>query len=138
MALEGGVGIIHTNMPMEAQAAEVQKVKRYECGFIMDPICVKMDLLLSDLDQLREQCGFSGFPVTEDGNVGSKLLGMVTKRDTDFVKDRASTKVSDIMTPVDKCVKGAYGVELSAANKLLTDSKKGKVPLLSEDGRLMA
>merc|ERR1712187_937684 len=64
--------------------------------------------------------------------------GMVTKRDTDFVKDRASTKVCDIMTPVENCVKGAHGIELGAANKILTDSKKGKVPLLSEDGRLIA
>merc|ERR1711972_971390 len=66
------------------------------------------------------------------------LLGMVTKRDTDFVKDRASTKVLDIMTKVEHCVKGKHGVNLSVANKLLTDSKKGKIPLLSEDGRLMA
>merc|ERR1712048_397546 len=96
------------------------------------------DLLLSELDQLREQCGFSGFPVTEDGKVGSKLVGMVTKRDTDFVKDRSSTKVCDIMTKVEDCVKGTYGMELGAANKILTDSRKGKVPLLLEDGRLMA
>merc|ERR1719343_1087363 len=67
MALEGGIGIIHTNMPIEAQAAEVQKVKKFECGFIMEPICVKTDLLVSDLDMLRQECGFSGFPVTEDG-----------------------------------------------------------------------
>merc|ERR1719356_622240 len=138
MALEGGVGIIHTNMPIEAQAEEVQKVKRFECGFIMDPICIKMDLLLSDLDKLRERCCFSGFPVTLDGKVGSRLLGMVTKRDTDFVKDRSSTKVSDIMTKVEDCVKGIHGVELSAANKILTDSKKGRIPLLFEDGRLIA
>merc|ERR1719188_959190 len=138
MALEGGIGIIHTNMPIEAQALEVSKVKKFECGFITDPICIKMDLLLSDLDKLREQCGFSGFPVTEDGKVGSRLLGMLTKRDTDFVRDRSSTRVVDIMTKVDACVKGAYGIELTAANKLLTDSKKGKVPLVSEDGRLMA
>merc|ERR1719356_957687 len=138
MALEGGIGIIHTNMPIEAQALEVQKVKKFECGFIMDPICIKMDLLLSDLDKLRERCCFSGFPVTLDGKVGSRLLGMVTKRDTDFVKDRSSTKVCDIMTKSEDCVKGAYGVELSAANKILTISRKGKVPLLSEDGRLMA
>merc|ERR1711972_648874 len=66
------------------------------------------------------------------------LLGMVTKRDTDFVKDRTSTKVLDIMTKVEQCVKGKYGMDLGAANKLLTDTKKGKVPLLSDDGRLMA
>merc|ERR1719240_653610 len=126
------------NMPMEEQAKEVMKVKKYECGFITDPLCVQMDMLLSDVEKLRNQSIFSGFPVTEDGKVGSKLLGLVTKRDTDFVKDPFSTKVSDVMTKFDSLVKGKYGVELVEANRLLTDSRKGKLPLVTEDGKLMA
>jgi len=138
MALEGGIGIIHTNMPIEDQAREVLKVKKFESGFIMDPICIKMDMLLSDLEKLRAQCGFTGFPVTEDGQTGSKLLGLVTKRDTDFVLDRASTRVCDVMTKVQNLVTAAHGTELRTANKLLTDSKKGKLPIVTEDGRFVA
>jgi IMP dehydrogenase len=138
MALEGGIGIIHTNMPIEDQAREVRKVKKFESGFIMDPICIKMDMRLSDLEKLRAQCGFTGFPVTEDGQMGSRLVGLVTKRDTDFIQDRESTCVGDVMTRIQDLVTAADGTELRKANKLLTDSKKGKLPIVTEDGRLVA
>jgi len=134
MALEGGIGIIHTNMSMEDQAKEVRKVKKFESGFIMDPICIKMDMLLADLDKLRAQCGFTGFPVTEDGQVGSRLLGLVTKRDTDFALDRESTKVSEVMTKAGDLITAPDGTELTVANKLLMDSKKGKLPIVTKDG----
>ncbi|CAK0825031.1 unnamed protein product [Prorocentrum cordatum] len=91
-------GVIHTNMTIEEQAEEVSKVKKYKSGFITDPICIKPTMTLHDLDRLAETCGFTGFPVTEDGRMGSKLLGLVTRRDTDFVKARKETSVSQIMT----------------------------------------
>jgi IMP dehydrogenase len=138
MALEGGIGIIHTNMPIEDQAREIRKVKKFESGFIMDPMCIKMDMLLSDLEKLRAQYGFSGFPVTEDGQVGSRLVGLVTKRDTDFIQDRESATVGDVMTRVQDLVTAVDGTELRNANKLLTDSKKGKLPIVTGDRRLVA
>jgi IMP dehydrogenase len=74
MALEGGVGIIHTNMPIEDQVNEVMKVKKYKSGFITDPICISPTMLLSDLDELGKKCGFTGFPVTEDGRMAPSCL----------------------------------------------------------------
>ena len=84
MALEGGIGIIHSKMPIERQAEQVQSVKRYEQGFISNPMCIAPNMTCGELLKLREKCGFSGFPVTENGQLGSKLLGLVTKRDSDF------------------------------------------------------
>jgi len=138
MALEGGVGIIHSNLPIEDQVKEVMKVKKFKSGFIMDPICISPVMTLADLDRIRESCGFWGFPVTEDGKMGSRLLGLVAKRDTDFLEDRASTRVGSIMTPVDKLTVAQEGIELEDANKILHTSKKGKLPILTKAGRLVA
>lgn len=138
MALEGGIGIIHTNLSVEEQVKEVMKVKRFKSGFIMDPICVSPTTLLSELDELRARHGFTGFPVTEDGSMGSKLLGLVTKRDTDFVEVRGSTRVGTVMTGIDRLVTADEGVDLPTANQLLRESKKGKLPILTKEGRLIA
>jgi len=138
MALEGGIGIIHSNLPVEDQVKEVMKVKKFESGFIMDPICVRPTTLLSELDALRGKHGFTGFPVTEDGSMGSRLLGLVTKRDTDFVEDRSSTRVGSLMTDIKKLVTASEGVDLLSANRILRESKKGKLPILTGEGRLIA
>jgi IMP dehydrogenase len=138
MALEGGIGIIHTNMSTEEQVKEVMKVKKYKSGFIMDPICIAPTMPLGDLDKLRTQCGFTGFPVTEDGCMGSTLVGLVTKRDTDFVSDHGGLRVGDIMTKKEDLVTAEEGLELTAANKVLHSCKKGKLPIVTKGGRLVA
>lgn len=139
MALEGGIGVIHTNLSVEDQAREVMRVKKYESGFIMDPICIPPTMKISELQALRESSGFNGFPVTEDGRMGSKLLGLITKRDTDFVsKDCLSMNVSSIMTKLHDLVTADEGVDLAAANKILKESKKGKLPVVSKEKRLVA
>jgi len=138
MALQGGIGVIHTNMPVEDQAEEVMKVKRFRNGFLTDPMCIKPTMMMSELDVLSKKCGFTGFPVTEDGTVGSRLLGLVTGRDTDFVPERATTRVSQIMTPTDKCTTALEGTNLQEANKLLQSSRKGKLPIITKEGRLVA
>jgi len=137
MALEGGIGVIHTNLPMQAQALEVQKVKKYKQGFISDPVCVPPTMTVAELDQLKSKLGFTGFPVTETGEIGSELLGLVTKRDTDFVKDRC-TKLAEIMTPRKDLVSAEEGIELAAANEMLQSSKKGKLPIVSEGDILVS
>merc|ERR1719198_1245223 len=104
----------------------------------MDPICISPMMTLEDLDRLREQCGFWGFPVTDDGKMGSRLLGLVAKRDTDFLEERAATRVASVMTPVDKLTVAQEGIGLQEANKILHTSKKGKLPILSKTGHLVA
>jgi len=138
VALEGGIGIIHTNMSVEDQVEQIMKVKRYKSGFIMDPICIGPTMVLSELDQLRANCGFTGFPVTENGKMGSKLLGLITKRDTDFVKERSTTRVGAVMTPFSELVTAPDNVSLSEANEMIRKTKKGKLPIVTKDGNLIS
>lgn len=137
MALEGGIGVIHTNLPIDVQAEEVMKVKKYKQGFITDPVCVLPTMTIGELDELKHKLGFTGFPVTENGRMGSRLLGLVTKRDTDFVQDK-TVPLSAIMTPLDSMTKAEEGIDLIEANKILQDSKKGKLPIISKDKLLVA
>lgn len=137
VALEGGIGVIHANLSVEDQVREVVKVKKYECGFIMDLVSLPPTMLLHDLEALRMKSGFTGFPVTEDGRMGSKLLGLVTKRDTDFVST-SSMRVGEIMTKWEDLVTAPEGVSLTDANKILKESKKGKLPVVSKERRLVA
>jgi len=136
MALEGGIGIIHSKMPIERQAEQVQSVKRYEQGFISNPMCIAPNMTCGELLKLREKCGFSGFPVTENGQLGSKLLGLVTKRDSDFFSSE-SILIKEIMTKVDELVTAKEGIELREANKILSDSKKGKLPIVNGVGEIV-
>jgi len=137
MALEGGIGVIHTNLSIEAQANEVARVKKFKAGFILDPVCVPPTMTLKELDELKSKLGFTGFPVTENGQMGRPLLGLVTKRDTDFINDR-NTRLSSIMTPVKELVTAKEGIDLLQANKILQTSKKGKLPIITETGLLVA
>merc|ERR1719436_1858224 len=111
MALQGGIGVIHTNLSVDAQVNEVMQVKKFKNGFITDPVCIQPTMTLLELDELRRKCGFTGFPVTEDGEMGSKLVGLVTKRDTDFLDNRTSTRVSAVMKRFADLVVEAEGVE---------------------------
>uniref|UniRef100_A0A7S1EUR4 Inosine-5'-monophosphate dehydrogenase n=1 Tax=Noctiluca scintillans TaxID=2966 RepID=A0A7S1EUR4_NOCSC len=138
IALEGGIGIIHSNMSIEEQVAEVVKVKKYKTGFITDPVCIDPMMRLSEFDELRKRCGFHGFPVTTDGKMGSKLVGLVTRRDTDFVHDRASTYVSSVMTKLEELVIAHEDLTLPEANTIISGSKKGKLPILTKSGLLVA
>lgn len=97
MALHGGLGVIHYNMTIEEQAREVRLVKKYKNGFITDPACLSPDNTIADVDNLKAQYGYSGIPITSDGKFGSKLVGIVTFRDIDYIEDR-STKLRDCMT----------------------------------------
>eukprot|EP00112_Aurelia_sp_Birch-Aquarium-sp1_P026209 Seg915.1 transcript_id=Seg915.1/GoldUCD/mRNA.D3Y31 product="Inosine-5'-monophosphate dehydrogenase 1b" protein_id=Seg915.1/GoldUCD/D3Y31 len=139
MALLGGIGIIHHNCPIEFQANEVHKVKRFEQGFIMDPIVLSPLHTLKDALELKKKFGFSGFPVTENGKVGAKLMGMVTHRDTDFAsEEEANNSVTQVMTPLEDLVVGRAGIHLREANSILQKSKKGKLPIVNSDGELVS
>mmetsp|Transcript_36042 Transcript_36042/g.36723 ORF Transcript_36042/g.36723 Transcript_36042/m.36723 type:complete len:524 (-) Transcript_36042:233-1804(-) len=135
MALQGGLGIIHYNMSIEDQANEVRLVKKFKNGFITDPACLSPNHTIVDVDQLKLLHGFSGIPVTEDGKMGSKLVGIVTSRDTDFIEDR-NTPLCQVMTR--KLVTAQEGVSLSEANELIRKCKVGKLPVVNTDGDITA
>lgn len=138
MALQGGIGIIHYNCSSQFQAEEVAKVKRFRSGFITKPLCIKADCPVDEIFKLKAQYGFSGFPVTENGNLNSKLLGIVTNRDTDFLEHPHDLVVKDIMTPVSDLVVGDDRMNLEDANKLLLSSKKAKLPIVNSNMELVA
>lgn len=139
MALLGGIGIIHHNCPIEFQANEVHKVKRFEQGFIMDPIVLSPEHTLADIQAIQKRFGFSGFPVTDNGKVGGVLVGILTNRDMDFMGEQSySTQVSEVMTPKEKLIIAEEGITLKDANSILSNSKKGKLPIVDKEGRLQA
>jgi IMP dehydrogenase len=135
LALLGGIGFIHYNNTIEKQCDEVRKVKRFENGFINDPMVLSSDHTIADLDNIKEIYGFSGIPITENGKLNSKLIGIVTNRDTDFESDR-SKKLRDVMTT--DLVTAQKGTSLKKANEILRKSKKGKLPIVDENGNLIA
>lgn len=137
MALLGGIGIIHHNCSADEQAAMVRSVKKFENGFITDPVAVAPEASILDVMSLAEKLGFAGFPVTENGQMPGKLLGIVTSRDVQFLKD-ASVSVSEVMTPVAELVTAPRGIDLLSANEILRSSKKGKLPIVDESGNIVS
>lgn len=135
LALLGGIGIIHYNNSIDAQVEHVKKVKRFENGFIMDPMVLSPRNTVHDVDTIKAKYGYSGIPITEDGTLGSRLVGIVTNRDIDFEKDR-SRPLSEVMTT--DLVTAREGVTLHEANQILKKSKKGKLPVVDDQFRLVA
>ena len=137
MALNGGIGIIHHNNSAEQQAAEVEKVKRFEQGFISNPVTISPNDTIERVFQIKEQYGFSGFPVIDDET--EKLLGLVTSRDVDFIKD-TNRKVSEVMTKFEDLVvcKNKSSLTLEEANDILRDKKIGKLPVINNEQKLVA
>ncbi|EER14173.1 inosine-5'-monophosphate dehydrogenase, putative [Perkinsus marinus ATCC 50983] len=137
MALLGGMGVIHGNMTTDAQVQEILKVKRYENGFIMDPYVLGPNNTVADVDEIRRVEGFSSVPITQNGRMGGKLLGIVTSRDIDFVDDR-QTLLKDVMTQAKDLVVGSEPISLNEANSKLQDAKVGKLPIINSDWELVA
>lgn len=137
MSLMGGIGIIHSNLPMETQAAEVLKVKKFKNGFITDPVCLSPQNTLEDALNIKATMGYSGIPITQDGKMGSKLVGIISNRDTSFVDD-LTVKVREFMTPRSQLSVATEGVKLEEANEILKASKKGKLPVVNDNDELVA
>ena len=114
LAQEGGIGIVHKNLPPKAQAAEVRKVKRYESGVVRDPITIPPDMTVREVKALTEQHKFSGLPVIDQG----KVVGIVTNRDLRF-EEKLDQPVRNIMTPKDRLVTVREGATLEEATELL-------------------
>ena len=134
MALMGGIGILHHNNTAEEQADMVRQVKKFENGFITDPICLKPTAKVSDVLDIKDKLGFGGIPITESGTLHSKLLGIVTARDIQF--QNLDSEVKEVMTT--ELVTGNSGITLEEANKILRVSKKGKLPIVDKNGELTA
>ncbi|MBB1244670.1 IMP dehydrogenase [Streptomyces durbertensis] len=131
MARQGGVGVLHRNLSIEDQAAQVDRVKRSESGMVADPITIRPDASLREADALCGRFRISGVPVTD--NAG-KLLGIVTNRDMAFETDR-DRQVREVMTPM-PLVTGRVGINRDEAMELLRRHKIEKLPLVDAEGRI--
>ena len=134
LAREGGMGIIHRNMPPEAQAAEVEKVKRSQSGMIVEPISLQPDALLSRAEEIMSTYHISGVPIT---NEHGKIVGILTNRDIRFIEaEDYSLPVSEFMTKEDKLVTARVGISAKEAKDLLQKYRIEKLPLVDANGML--
>ncbi len=131
LAQEGGVGIIHKNLPPAAQAAEVAKVKRFESGVVKDPITVPPDMSVRDVMDITRQYRISGLPVVE----GTRVVGIVTNRDLRF-EDNLDQPVRSIMTPHERLVTVKEGATLEEATTLLHRHRLERVLVVNGDMEL--
>ncbi|MDE6962892.1 MAG: IMP dehydrogenase [Lachnospiraceae bacterium] len=131
MARQGGIGIIHKNMSIEAQAEEVDKVKRSENGVITDPFSLTPEHTLGDADALMAKFRISGVPVTE----GRKLVGIITNRDLKFETD-FTKKIKESMT-AEGLITAKAGTTLEEAKKILAKARKEKLPIVDDDYNLV-
>ncbi|MBQ3968833.1 MAG: IMP dehydrogenase [Lachnospiraceae bacterium] len=130
MARQGGIGIIHKNMSIEAQADEVDKVKRSENGVITDPFYLSPDNTLGDAEELMHKFRISGVPITE----GHKLVGILTNRDLKFETD-TSKKIKECMT-AEGLVTAKEGITLEEAKAILAKGRVEKLPIVDDNFNL--
>ncbi len=130
MARQGGIGIIHKNMSIEAQAEEVDKVKRSENGVITDPFSLTPEHTLADADALMGKFRISGVPVTE----GRKLVGIITNRDLKFETD-FTKKIKESMTS-EGLITAHEDITLEEAKQILAKARKEKLPIVDKDFNL--
>lgn len=131
MARQGGIGIIHKNMSIEAQALEVDKVKRSESGVIVDPFFLTKDHTIQDADDIMARYKISGVPIVDDNN---KLIGIITNRDIKFEAD-FTKKIEDVMTK-ENLVTAREGINLTEAQQILKKHKIEKLPIVDAEGNL--
>jgi IMP dehydrogenase len=133
LAREGGLGIIHRNMPPALQAAEVEKVKRSESGMIVDPVTLPPTATLQDAEDLMGKYHISGVPIVDEDHC---LVGVLSNRDTRFAEpDDFKKPVSEFMT-ADELITAPVGTTLNEAKKILHQHRIEKLPLVDEAGHL--
>ena len=131
MAREGGIGVIHKNMPVDRQAAEVDRVKRSESGMILHPITLGPDRPLREAVHLMERFRISGVPIVDDAG---RLVGIITNRDLQFER-QLDRPIRDAMTK-DRLVTAPVGTTLDEAEKTLAKHRIEKLPVVDERGVL--
>ena len=131
MARQGGIGIIHKNMSIESQAAQVRSVKRSESGMIIDPVTLPETATIADALQLMEQNKIGGIPIID---ANQKLKGILTNRDLRF-ETSGDRPVTELMTK-ERLIIAPVGTDLTSARNILQTHKIDKLPVVDEDGRL--
>ena len=132
MALEGGIGFIHKNMTIEAQADQVRKVKRSQSGLILDPVTLNIHATAQDAENIMREFKIGGIPVIDDDG---KLKGIITNRDLRFQKD-LSVPVEKIMTK-ENLITASEGITLEKAETVLQQYKIEKLPIVNKKGKLI-
>src|SRR3990170_1701213 len=130
LAREGGMGVVHKNMPVKMQALEVDKVKRSESGMIVEPVTLPPDRTIGEALGVMKRFSISGIPVTQKG----KLVGIITNRDLRFEK-RLHKKISEVMTK-DKLITVPEGTDLEKAKEILHEKRIEKLPIVDKRGYL--
>ncbi|CAE7413933.1 IMH3 [Symbiodinium pilosum] len=134
LALEGGLGIIHRHMPIATQALKVRRVKQYHSGFILNPTCVAPKTTLQKARSIQAELGCSSLPVTENGRMGGRLVGLVTKRDLEG--QQGNLQVASVMNR--DVVFAQEPVTLKDACMHMQQAKVSKLPVLNKDMELVA
>ena len=132
LAQEGGIGFIHKNMTIERQADRVRKVKKFESGIVSEPVTVSPDLTLAALAEMVKKNGFAGYPVVDAEN---NLIGIITGRDTRFVKDLSKT-VSQLMTKKEDLVTVKEGASRETILELMHKNRVEKVLVVDDAFKL--
>jgi len=133
IALEGGMGIVGRNQTVAAQVEMISRTKRFLTGFITDPKTIGPKNTVADMDRVKAEKGFSGLPVTENGKVGGKLIGIVTARDADRVED-TRTFIEEIVN--DAVITATEPITYADAKLMLLKKKVGKLLIVDAEGRL--
>ena len=132
MAQNGGIGVLHKNLPPDLQASEVIKVKKYETGIIHDPITIHPEQSLHEVKELTLKYNITGLPVVDQSK---KLVGIITQRDMRF-EQNLNQRVRDIMTPAEKLITAPTSTSIEQAKQLLHKHRIEKLPIVDEKGQL--
>ena len=133
LAREGGLGILHKNMSIEQQAAQVRKVKRSENGLILNPVTLSPTATVGDAFRIMKENKISGIPIID---TNGKLLGIVTNRDLRFEVSNKTKLISEVMTSK-RLITAPEGTDLKKAEKILQQYKIEKLPVVNKQGKLI-
>lgn len=136
LARQGGLSFIFCSQPIQNQAKMVSRVKRFKAGFVASDTNLSRNSTMADVLQLTAKTGHSTVVITEDGDISSPFIGLITSLDYQRDVIPTHTKVADIMIPVDKLVCGHDGMCLKEANSLIRKHRVEALPILTTDGRL--
>ncbi len=137
MALQGGVGVIHKNCDPDEQSAMVRNVKRYESGFIREPLTLSPESSIADVIAIRDQFDFKSVPITEDGTLNTRVVGMIQRKN--YISTlHSSVSVAERMSGFDELLTAQAPLSLEDAQSVLAESKHSKLLVLNDDGTLHA